>query len=223
MSNSENVLISDRDVRFLLFEVLDTEALCALPHFADHSRETFEMFIDATRRFAREVMYPAYKPMDAAATRFDDGTVHTHDVMKTIYPQLEELGMLNGARPEAVGGQQLPLSVYNVASGYMMAANLSAFGFAMLTSGSAHLIEVFGSEELKREYMEPMYAGRWTGTMALTEPQAGSSLADVETRATPTAEGHYLMQGSKVFISGGDQTLTDNIVHLALARIDGAP
>jgi butyryl-CoA dehydrogenase len=104
-----------------------------------------------------------------------------------------------------------------------MAANLSAFGYMMLTSGAAHLVEAFGSPELQEQYMRPMYAGRYTGTMALTEPQAGSSLADVQTRAQPTDAGHYLMSGNKIFISGGDHDASENIVHLALGRIAGAP
>jgi butyryl-CoA dehydrogenase len=104
-----------------------------------------------------------------------------------------------------------------------MAANAGAYGFIGLTSGAGRLIESFGSEALKREYMDPMYEGRWTGTMALTEPQAGSSLSDVQTHATPTDDGYYLIRGSKIFISGGDQDVTENIVHLLLARIDGAP
>jgi butyryl-CoA dehydrogenase len=104
-----------------------------------------------------------------------------------------------------------------------MAGNLSAYGYLGLTTGAARLIESFGSDELKERFMSRMYAGEWTGTMALTEPQAGSSLTDVLTTATKTDAGHYLIKGSKIFISGGDHDLTENIVHLTLARIEGAP
>jgi butyryl-CoA dehydrogenase len=138
-------------------------------------------------------------------------------------PRFAELGVLNAQRPLEVDGQQLPGSVASLAAAYVMAANLSAFGYCMLTSGAAHLIEAFGSPELQERYMRPMYAGRFTGTMALTEPQAGSNLAEVQTRAQPTAAGHYLLSGNKVFISGGDHDAAQNIVHLALARIAGAP
>ena len=103
-----------------------------------------------------------------------------------------------------------------------MAGNLSAYGYAGLTTGAAHLIEAFGSEALKATYMAPMYAGKWSGTMALTEPQAGSSLADVTSSATPSGD-HFLLRGAKIFISGGDHDATENVVHLVLARIDGAP
>jgi len=218
-----NLLFDDRNVRFSLYDVLGVDALCALPYFADHSEQTFDLYLKAARDLARNEVFKTYKPMDEAAAHYEGGRVHTHPAMRELWPKLVELGVLNAARPADVGGQQVPGVVHAAACAYLMAANLSAFGYIMLTSGSAHLIEAFGSPELREQYMQRMYGGEWTGTMALTEPQAGSSLADVQTRATPTADGHYLISGSKVFISGGDQTITDNIVHLALARIDGAP
>jgi butyryl-CoA dehydrogenase len=220
---SPNPLVSDRLVDFLLFEVLDTEALLTLPAFADHSRETVGLYLSAARRLAREVLFPAYKPMDEAPPRFEDGGVRVHPAMRALYPRLVELGVLNATRPPEVGGQRLPLTVAALASCYLMASNLSAYGYLGLTIGAARLIESFGSDAMKERFMAPMYCGEWTGTMALTEPQAGSSLSDVKTRAIPTEEGHYLIRGSKIFISGGDQDITENIVHLTLARIDGAP
>ena len=146
-----------------------------------------------------------------------------HPLLKELYPKMVELGVANATRPEAVGGQHLPVTVANLATAYLMAANLSAYGYVGLTTSAARLIESFGSDRLKREYMARMYGGEWTGTMALTEPQAGSSLSDVKTRATPTSGDHHLISGSKIFISGGDQDVTENIVHMTLARIDGAP
>ncbi len=219
----ENPLLSDRDVDFLLYEVLDVPKLCALPAFADHSRETFELFVDATRRLARQVLFPSYREIDAEPPVLRDGRVFVHPRLKEIYPRLVELGLTSATRPASVGGQQLPLSVAAVATAYLMAGNLSAFGFVGLTSAAAHLLEAFGGETLKNEFMRRMYAGEWTGTMALTEPQAGSSLADVKTRATPAPDGTFRISGAKVFISGGDHDLTENVVHLTLARIDGAP
>ncbi len=218
-----NPLVSDREVEFVLYEVLDVERLCALPHFEDHSRDTFDLVLASARRLARDVLYPAYKPMDEAPPVFEDGGVRVHPRMKDIFPQLVELGLVNPTRPYDVGGQQLPVAVATTANAYVMAANLSAYGYVGLTTGAAHLIEAFGSDELKRDFMAPMYDGVWTGTMALTEPQAGSSLSDVQTTATPAEDGTYRIRGSKIFISGGDHDLTDNIVHMTLARIDGAP
>ncbi len=223
MPEDTNPLLRDRDVDFLLYEMFDAPALCALPAFADHSRETFDLYLRSARRLARDVLYPAYKPMDDEPARLLRGVVHTHPSMRAIWARIVDLGAIAATRPADVGGQQLPFLVGTLATAYLMAANLSACAYAGLTSGAAHLIEAFGDDFLKREMMARMYAGEWTGTMALTEPQAGSSLADVMTRATPREDGTYLIRGSKIFISGGDHDLTDNVVNMTLARIDGAP
>jgi len=225
VSDQANPLLDDRDVAFLLYDVHAAHLLCELPAFAEHSRETFDLVLDASRRLAREVLFPAYRPMDAEPAVLERGRVRVHPAMHAIYPRIVELGLIAAARPPEVGGQSLPETIASVAMGYLMAANGGAAGFAFLTTGAAHLIEAFGSAVLKETYMTRMYAGEWTGTMALTEPQAGSSLTDVKTTATPApnAAGHHLLRGSKIFISGGDQDLTENIVNLTLARIDGAP
>ncbi|NTX06414.1 acyl-CoA dehydrogenase [Myxococcus sp. CA040A] len=216
-----NPLLSDRDVDFQLDEVVRVAALCELPAFAEHSRETFGLLLDSARRFAREVLYPTYRTLDAEPPTFENGRVRVHPLMRELYPRLVELGMLTATRPPEVGGQQLPLTVHALASAYLMAANLSAYAYLGLTHGAAHLLEAFGTAEVKAAFMEPLYRGEWTGTMALTEPQAGSSLADVRTRATLAADGTWRLQGSKIFISGGDQDFSENIVHLTLARTEG--
>jgi alkylation response protein AidB-like acyl-CoA dehydrogenase len=223
MTASANPLLSDRDVAFQLYEVLDTAGLCSLPAFSEHSRETFELVLDNVRRFSREVLFPTYRLMDAEPPSFRDGRVHVHPLMRRLYPQMVELGLLTATRPPEVGGQQLPITVASVASAYLMAGNLSAYGYVGLTIGAAHLLEVFGTPWLREQFMSRLYRGEWTGTMALTEPQAGSSLADVKTRATPAPDGSFRISGSKIFISGADQDFTENVVHLTLARIDGAP
>lgn len=222
-SSSPNPLLSDRDAAFQLYEVLNASELCALPAFSEHSRETFELLLDNVRRFAREVVFPSYRLMDVEPPTFRDGRVHVHPLMRRLYPGMVELGLLTATRPPEVGGAQLPLTVASVASVYLMAANLSVYGYAGLTMGAAHLLEAFGSPWLREEFMARLYRGEWTGTMALTEPQAGSSLSDVKTRATPVGDGTYRITGSKIFISGADQDFTENVVHLTLARIDGAP
>jgi butyryl-CoA dehydrogenase len=221
-----NPLVSDRNVEFLLYEVFDVEELCGLNAYEEHSRETFDLVLQNARKFARDVLFPTYKPMDEAPPHMGPhggGGLKVHAAMKDLYPLLVEQGMTAATRSYAVGGQQLPHTVATLATLYGMAANLSAVAYLGLTSGAAHLIEAFGSDALKSEMMSRMYSGEWTGTMALTEPQAGSSLTDVKTKAKPTSHGHYLVQGNKVFISGGDHDLTENIVHLTLARIEGAP
>lgn len=216
-----NALLSDRDVDFQLDEVVRVSTLCALPAFSEHSRETFGLLLDSARRFAREVLYPTYRTLDLEPPTFKDGRVHVHPLMRELYPRMVELGMLTATRPPEVGGQQLPLTIHAVASAYLMAGNLSVYAYLGLTQGAAHLLEAFGTPEVKAAFMEPLYRGEWTGTMALTEPQAGSSLADVRTRATPAPDGTWRIQGSKIFISGGDQDFTENVVHLTLARTEG--
>jgi len=218
-----NPLLDDRDVEFLLDEVLDLSTLTTLPYFADHDRGSFELVLASARRVAREVLYPAYRALDEQPPRLIDGAIHVHPRLKELWPRVRELGLQVATRPSEVGGLQLPTTVFTLATAYLMAANLSVYGYVGLTQGAAHLIEAFGSEALKRDYMAPMYGGAWTGTMALTEPQAGSSLSDVTTTAEPTADGHYLVRGSKIFISAGDHDLADNIVHMTLARLRGAP
>ena len=218
-----NPLVSDRNVEFVLYELLRTEELCRLPYFSGHSRETFDLLLASARKLSREVLFPAFKPMDETPPRLEGGQVRVHPAMRDIWPLMFELGLAAATRPESVGGQQLPITVATLAAHYLMAANGAAFGYLGLTEGAAHLIEAFGSAFLRSEVMPKLYAGEWSGTMALTESQAGSSLADVKTRARPGPDGTWLVDGSKVFISGGDQDVTANIVHLTLARIEGAP
>lgn len=218
-----NPLVSDRFIDFLLFDVLEADALCRLPHFAEHSRETFELWLGACRRVAREVLWPAWRPMDLEPPRFVDGRVLVHPKMHDCWRALVELGVIAASRPSAVGGQQVPLTVTTLSHVFLMAGNLSAYGYAGLTTGAAHLIEAFADTRTKALFLEPMLSGRWTGTMALTEPQAGSSLADVQCLARPGPDGRVLLAGSKIFISGGDHDLTENVVHLVLARLEGAP
>lgn len=218
-----NPLLSDTLVDFLLDEVHHASELAALPAFADHDASTFRLFVEGARRFARQSLFPSYRPMDLAPPTFDGVRVHTHPSLPQLYRGLVELGTIAATRPLDREGGGLPQLVAALGNAYLMAGNLSVYGFAGLTAGAAHLIETFGSSELDRLYRKPMLEGRFTGTMALTEPQAGSSLADVTTRAIPQADGTFRIQGAKIFISGGDQSVTENVVHLLLARIDGAP
>jgi alkylation response protein AidB-like acyl-CoA dehydrogenase len=218
-----NPLFDDRDVALLIDDAFDLPGLTALPYFADHDRTTFAAVLDGARRVAREVLAPGYRAIDAEPPRLEAGRIHVHPTLHAQFRTLRDLDLIAAPRPAAVGGQQLPLAVFTLATAYLMAGNAAAYAYLGLTQGAAHLLEAFGDETLRATYMAPMYRGTWTGTMALTEPQAGSSLADVATVARPTADGHYLLTGAKIFISGGDHDLTDNVVHLTLARIAGAP
>jgi alkylation response protein AidB-like acyl-CoA dehydrogenase len=218
-----NPLLDDRTVEFILYELLDAEALCNLPDFGEHNRHTFDLFLTSARTLARRVLFPNYRTIDAVPPVLREGRVYVHPLLKAAWPQLVDMGLISATRGPEVGGAQLPLLVASLASAYLMAGNLSAYAFVGLTSGAAHLLEAFGSAELKARFMTPLYSGEWTGTMALTEPQAGSSLGDIRTRATPTREGHHLIRGDKVFISAAAHDLAPNVVQMVLARLDGAP
>ena len=218
-----NPLLDDRTVEFILYELLDVEALCNLADFGEHNRHTFDLLLTSARTLARRVLFPNYRTIDAAPPVLRDGRVYVHPLLKAAWPQLVDLGLIAATRGPEVGGSTLPLTVASLASAYLMAGNLSAYGFIGLTSGAAHLLEAFGSSELKARFMAPLYSGEWTATMALTEPQAGSSLGDIRTRATPTGAGHHLIRGDKVFISAAAHDLAPNVVQMVLARIDGAP
>src|ERR1700753_546201 len=161
-----NPLLEDRTIDFLLYEVFDVERLTELPAFREHSRETFDLYLGACRKLARERLLPPYRAIDEAPPRLEGGRVKVHPLLRELYPRMAELGLLNATRPEAVGGQQLPTCVASLANAYLMAGNLSAYAYAGLTASAARLIESFGSEALRREYMDRMYAGEWTGTMA---------------------------------------------------------
>ena len=225
-----NPLFSDRDLEFVLYEVLDASSLLQLPHYREHNQETFDAYIDVCRRFSREQLWPSYRAIDQQPPVLQDGRIIVHPKLKELWPKLIELGVIAAARPASAGGSQLPFMISVAANLYVMAANLSAYAYAGLTVGAGHLIEAYGSEALKARYLQPMYEGRFTGTMALTEPHAGSSLADVTTRAIPKGDAlsqskgdHFLLKGSKIFISAGDHDLSENIVHMVLARLEGAP
>lgn len=221
---ASNPLISDRNVDFLLHEVLDLDALLKLDAFVDHDKETCALYLDACRKVAKEQLYPAYPEMDKEAPSLDgDGQVKLHPKAHGLHASLVELGVIAATRPFEVGGAQLPITVAVMAHAYLMAANLGVYALEGLSTGAARLIESFGSDQLKAQFMDKMYAGEWSGTMALTEPQAGSSLSDVKAVAVPATDGSYRVRGTKVFISGGQQDITENIVHLTLARIAGAP
>lgn len=217
-----NPLIDDRTLDFVLHDVVGLESLLALPYFVDHDRAVCDAYIESVRRFCREVLFPSYRLLDAEPPVLRDGRALVHPRLHEIWPGLRDLGLIGAGRRYDVGGQQLPFPVTLAAILHVQAANCPLYSFLGLTTGAAHLIEAFGSADLKDRFMAPLLEGTWTGTMALTEPQAGSSLADIETRAVPSGD-HYLLSGSKIFISGGDHDLTENIVHMVLARIEGAP
>lgn len=215
--------VSERNLRFLLYEVFEAHGLSRYPYYQDHGRETFDLVLDTAMRMAKELLKPVLREMDQTPPRLVEGRVLVHPVVRRIMRECGEGGWIAAHAPYELGGQQLPLLITSACRFIFSAANYSASVYPFLTTGAAHLIESFGSEELKKTYIPKMYSGEWQGTMALTEPQAGSSLSDILTQAEPTSEGYYRIKGQKIFISTGDHDGVDNVVHLMLARIKGAP
>ena len=215
--------VSERNLRFLLFEVFGVTALTNDPYYADHSQESFEMAVATSLKIGRSLLKPALEEMDRNLPQFLEGRVRVHPTVKAFLKECGEGGWIGASFPFDLGGQQLPLTIVAACRFILSAANYSASVYPVLTDGAAHLIQAFGSQELMDAYLPKMLAGAWQGTMALTEPQAGSSLADITTVATPTDQGYYKIRGQKIFISAGDHDGVENIVHLMLAKIKGAP
>ncbi|MEU2876214.1 acyl-CoA dehydrogenase [Streptomyces sp. NPDC007070] len=218
-----SLLLSRRDLDFLLYEWLDVESLTARPRFADHSRETFDAALDLSETIATRHFAPHNKKNDAEEPRFDGTRVHIIPEVGKALRVFADAGLIGGAMDAEVGGMQLPGVVADACFAWFQAANVGTAAYPFLTIGNANLLLAHGSPEQIDTYVRPMVEGRFTGTMCLSEPQAGSSLADVRTRAEPAGDGAYRLFGNKMWISGGDHELTENIVHLVLARIPGGP
>ncbi len=215
--------ISENNVKFLLYDVLNVLELTKYDTYQQHNRKMFDMVLSEALKLAKNKFYPVLEEMDRKEIELTNGRVIAHPVIREIMEECGNGGWIGASFPEDVGGEQLPLMIFNAVKYYFTAANYSASVYPDLTAGAARLITSFGSSELVDTYVPAMLSGRWQGTMALTEPQAGSSLADVSTAATSLDDDSYSIQGQKVFITAGDHDGVDNIVHLLLARIDGAP
>jgi len=215
---------SKRDLQFQLFEVLDSESLTKYEYFQDHNRDSFDMVLEAAEGIATKMMLPLLTEMDRKEPQLVDSKIRIHEGMKAIIKKMGEDGWVNAAFRYDEGGQQLPTTVLNAAGFIFQAANYSSSIFSFMSGGSANLIRTFGSQELIDRFTPDMYSGKWQGTMALTEPDAGSSLSDISTSAEPTeTEGVYKIKGQKIYISAGDHDACENIVHLMLAKIKGGP
>ncbi len=212
-----------RDLRFLLYDVLDVERLTESGRFAEHDRSTFDAVLEQAATLAADVFAPFAARLDAEEPTFDGERVLTIPELPAAIAAYVEGGFPAMGFPEAHGGLGLPFSVSSAVGMLFTAANGPANGYAFLTAGAANLLLAFGSPQQIATYARPLIEGRWFGTMALSETQAGSSLAEVATRATPADDGAYRLTGSKMWISGAEHELRPNIVNLVLARIEGAP
>ena len=216
-------LLSRRNIDFLLFEWLDVAALTKRPRFADHSAETFAGALDLCEQLATRYFANHNKLSDANEPTFDGTTVTMIPEVKQAWDALAGSGVLAMTMDAEIGGAQLPVSVAQAGFAWFEAANVATAGYVMLTMANANLLNEFGTPAQIESFVAPMLAGRFSGTMALSETQAGSSLADITTRAEPQPDGTYRLFGSKMWISGAEHELTENIVNLVLAKIPGGP
>ncbi|MFJ4143383.1 acyl-CoA dehydrogenase [Pseudomonas sp. NPDC089734] len=216
-------LLSSRNLAFELYEVLDAESLTRRERFAEHSRETFDAAIGTARTIAEKYFAPHNRKADENEPRYEHGEAVLIPEVKPAVEAFLEAGFLNAARDFEAGGMQLPTLLSQACFAHFQAANAGTTAYPFLSMGVANLIESFGSDEQKQRFLQPMIEGRFFGTMALTEPHAGSSLSDIRTRAEPAGDGSYRVRGNKIFISGGDHSLSENIVHMVLAKLPDAP
>jgi butyryl-CoA dehydrogenase len=207
----------------LEFQLWDVAGLGALLAGTDVDREMVTGMLDTADQIAAEHFTPHGKLLDEQEPQFVDGRAVLPDVVKPAVQAHVNAGFLAAGFDPEYGGMGLPESVVQACAYVFSSANIGLAGYAMLTLGAGRLIQSFGSEDQKRRFLEPMAEGRFFGTMCLSEPQAGSSLSDITTQANPTDDGRYLISGKKMWISGGEHDLTDNIVHMVLAKIPGGP
>ncbi|HSN72180.1 MAG TPA: acyl-CoA dehydrogenase [Steroidobacteraceae bacterium] len=220
---SASLLVARRDVEFQLYELLECESLIRLPRYAEHSRDTFDAVLDAAEKIALERFVDHNRKADLEEPLWQEGRVVLIPEVRAALDAYAEAGFLAAEQDHAIGGMQLPYTIAAACGAFFTAANAGTNAYAFLTRANASLLLAHGTPEQIERYARPQLEGRYFGTMCLSEPQAGSSLADLKTTAIPQPDGRYAIVGSKMWISAGDHELTENIVHLVLARIEGAP
>ena len=218
-----DTLLDPRNLAFELYEVLDAEELTQRERFADHNRETFDAALATARQIAEKFFAPHNRKSDENEPEYVDGAAVLIPEVKPAVDAFIEAGFQNAGRSFEEGGMQLPNLLSRACFAHFQSANIATSSYPMLTMGASNLFGKFGTEDQKRRFFQPMIDGRFFGTMALTEPHAGSSLSDLRTRAEPAGDGTYRIKGNKIFISGGDHPLSENIVHMVLAKLPDAP
>ncbi|WP_025599225.1 acyl-CoA dehydrogenase [Burkholderia sp. WSM2230] len=220
-----SLILSRRDLNFLLYEWLEADALTRISRYADHSRETFDAALDTCEKIATDLFATHNKKSDHNEPRFDGETVHIIPEVKTALDVFCAAGLMAAGQDYEFGGMQLPLVIEKAGFAYFMGANAATAGYPFLTIGNANLLLAHGTAAQIEAFVRPEMEGRFFGTMCLSEPQAGSSLSDVATRAEYECESRlgvqYRLRGNKMWISGGEHRLSENIVHLVLAKIPG--
>ncbi|MCP4132297.1 MAG: acyl-CoA dehydrogenase [bacterium] len=221
-----NPLVDARDIRFSLFELLEIDRLGEkYPRFADFDRETYEEILDLAERIAVEKIYPTNAEGDKEGCHYDPQTkgVKLPESYKAPLDAYYEAGFLTISDEEEIGGMGMPFSIGATCTEMFIAASLAQTIYPGLAHGALLLIETFGTEEMKKLYCDKIRSGKWGGTMCLTEPEAGSDVGALKTKAVKQEDGTYLITGQKIFISGGDNDYYENMLHPVLARIEGDP
>jgi len=214
-------ILSRRDLDFLLYEWLDVSSLTRRPRFAEHNRETFDAVLDLCEQISTEQFATHNKKADQNEPHFDGDRVKIIPEVGVALKAFCDAGLMAAGQDESFGGMQLPCVIEKAGFAWFKGANVSTSAYPFLTIGNANTLLKCGSPEQIERFVHPMLAGRFFGTMCLSEPQAGSSLSDIVTRAEPNADGSFRLHGNKMWISGGDHELSENIIHLVLAKVPG--
>lgn len=216
-------IINLQDLAFQLFELHEVEQVLNYERYSEHNRETLQAALDLALKVAAEEFALHARLVDEEEPRFENGRVTMRPEVKKALDVLRDTGLMAAGQDFERGGMQLPAAVAQMCVGMLKGANVGTQGYAGLTIAAANLIMAQGNDQQQKTYAEPMMAGRFFGTMCLTEPHAGSSLGDLRTRAEPQDDGSYRLFGNKIYISGGDHELSENIIHMVLARLPDAP
>jgi alkylation response protein AidB-like acyl-CoA dehydrogenase len=218
-----SLVLSRRDVDFLLYEWLDAESLTARPYYAAHDRQVFDAVLDLSEDLACDLFATHNRKADAEEPHFDGERVHIIPEVKQALDAFIASGLLGAGKPASIGGMQLPTLIDKAASAFFLAANPGTYGYVGLTMAATNLLLEHGTPEQIDRFALPMLEGRFFGTMCLSEPQAGSSLSDIATRAELQPDGSFRLFGNKMWISAGEHALSETIVHLVLAKVPGGP
>jgi alkylation response protein AidB-like acyl-CoA dehydrogenase len=218
-----SLLLCRRDLTFLLYEWLDATLLTTRERYHQHDRATFDAVLDTAEKLAENLFAPHNRKSDLNEPHFDGQHVTVIPEVKAAIEAFNAAGLVAASQDESLGGMQLPVVIDKAMMAYFIAANCSTAAYPFLTIGNTNLLLAHGTQAQIDMFVKPMLAGRFFGTMCLSEPQAGSSLSDIKTRAMPQPDNTFRLFGNKMWISGGEHELAENIVHLVLARLPDAP
>jgi len=216
------LIVDTRDQRFVLHEILEVEKLCENEKYTDFSKDLFDMTLDEAEKLSEKTVFPTMKVGDVEGCKLEDGQVKVPEAYKPAYDAFCEGGWVSISMDAEDGGQGFP-AVMGMAAQEWFMSNFAFAAYPGLTQGAARIIANHGTDEQKKKYLEKMVTGEWAGTMALTEPNAGSDVGSLKTKAIRQPDGTFRLKGNKIFITGGDHDLTENIIQPVLARIEGDP